>query len=224
MHATGLSVMAPQTSNLITRQHLQRLPAGIRFLIIIAGLVLLGLFVAGVIAEAHAANADARADARADAKSEKLGWSDYRDPRIGFALTYPSKVFAPQKSDPTESLKNRTKQRSGRAFKSKDGKAWLQAAAFSNIDRISPQAFRAKTAAGYGNAKITYTRATGNFFVLSGYRGSEIFYERVIFSCGGRVINVWQLTYPTASRKLYDGIVEEVARTFRPVEGRERCS
>jgi hypothetical protein len=52
------------------------------------------------------------------------------------------------------------------------------------------------------------------WFVLSGARDGTIFYERVTFTCGGRVINSWALLYPQAERRRYDRVVEQVARSY----------
>ena len=52
--------------------------------------------------------------------------------------------------------------------------------------------------------------------VLSGTRGETMIYEKVIFSCSGRVINSFALVYPIAERHLYDPIVEGIEDSFRP--------
>jgi hypothetical protein len=153
-----------------------------------------------------------------------LAWKTYNNAEIGFTLPYPSRVFSPFEADPTEGLKSRTSQRAGRAFRSVDGKAWLQAVAFANFDRLSLQSYKRRTASGYAAARITFDRDGDDHFILSGFRGKDIFYERVIFSCAGRIVNVWQMTYPAAERALYDRVVEEIARNFRPVEGRDKCT
>jgi hypothetical protein len=46
------------------------------------------------------------------------------------------------------------------------------------------------------------------------------FYERVSFTCGGRLINSWALLYPVSERGIYDRIVEAIARTYSPGAGR----
>jgi hypothetical protein len=153
-----------------------------------------------------------------------LDWTPFRDARLGYTFAFPAKVFAAEAGDPTLALKARTEKRSGQIFRSKDGKAFLQTAAFANVDKVTAASYKGRVAASYSGAKIEYERLADSFFVISGVRGKEVFYERVTFSCGGRVINAWAMTYPQAEGALYDRIVEEVARTFRPVEGRESCS
>ena len=56
--------------------------------------------------------------------------------------------------------------------------------------------------------------------VVSGTRGDMHFYERVSFTCGGKLINSWALLYPVSERHIYDRVVEAVARTYQPGSGR----
>jgi hypothetical protein len=158
------------------------------------------------------------------AERRDYSWIAFRDSRLGFSFDYPSALFVAEAGDPTEALKDRTSRRSGQVFRSRDGRAYLQAAAFENTQRVSAAAYKAQVAGStYRGTRITYDRVGETFFVLSGIRGTDEYYERVTFSCGGRLINVWTMTYPIAARGLYDRIVEEIARTFRPAEGPQSC-
>jgi hypothetical protein len=60
-----------------------------------------------------------------------------------------------------------------------------------------------------------------SWFVISGYRGDDIYYEKVMFSCGGSVVNVLAITYPKSLRSDYDPVVEQMEDSFRPSN---RCS
>jgi hypothetical protein len=153
------------------------------------------------------------------ASRRDLGWLTYRDKTFAYGFDYPTVIFKPAEGDPTATLTD-SKRRSGRVFKSTDGKAFLLTAAFENTGRLDLDSYKQRVASSaYKDAKVEYQRTADTFFVLSGTRGKDIFYERVTFSCGGRVVNVWTMTYPRTESGLYDRIVEEVARTFRPTEG-----
>ena len=71
-----------------------------------------------------------------------------------------------------------------------------------------------------GYDELTYRPRGRSWFVLSGYRGNNIYYEKVMFSCAGGVVNVLAITYPTDERDLYDPVVEQMEDTFRPAR---RC-
>ena len=76
----------------------------------------------------------------------------------------------------------------------------------------------------YGGADLDYAPVKKRSFIVSGTRGTMHFYERVSFTCGGRLINSWALLYPVAERHIYDRIVEAIARTYSPGAGRNgRC-
>jgi hypothetical protein len=63
--------------------------------------------------------------------------------------------------------------------------------------------------------ELTYRPRGRSWFVLSGYRGNDIYYEKVMFSCGGKVVNVMAISYP-GDRGRYDPVVERMEDTFRP--------
>ena len=50
----------------------------------------------------------------------------------------------------------------------------------------------------YSGATYDYFLQDSHLFVLSGTRGDDMFYERITFSCDGRSLHGWQLTYPVA--------------------------
>ena len=102
-------------------------------------------------------------------------------------------------------------------FVSRDGNARLLAGALPNDDGMSLRDYRAFVLQqSYPGADIDYAPVRDTWFVLSGTRDGMMFYERVTFTCGGRLINSWAMLYPAAERRLYDRIVEQVARTYRP--------
>ena len=72
-------------------------------------------------------------------------------------------------------------------------------------------------APGYGG--IDYGPRGSSWFVLSGVRGSSIYYQKVLFACGGRIINAFALTYPSAGKREYDSIVTTIEKGFRSTSG-----
>lgn len=139
-------------------------------------------------------------------------WATLKNERHGFALAYPVDVFE-QKGAPTTD--------EGRMLVSKDGKAKLLVGAFDNADNNTLEEYRQfLIAEQYAGAAIDYAPVKGRWFVLSGTRNGEMFYQRVSFTCGGKLINSWAMLYPAAERKTYDRVVEAVARTYSPGAGR----
>lgn len=137
-------------------------------------------------------------------------FATYRNERHGFSLSYPAGAFrelAPPASE------------QGRVFVSRDGNARLLAGALPNADGMNLRDYRSLVLKeSYPGAQIDYAPMRDNWFVLSGIRDGVMFYERVTFTCGGRLINSWAMLYPASDRQLYDRIVEHVARTYRAGE------
>lgn len=139
-------------------------------------------------------------------------WATLKNERHGFAIAYPIDVFE-QKSAPNSD--------EGRVLLSKDGKAKLLVGAFDNSENNSLAEYRQFLLdEQYKGAAIDYAPVRQRWFVLSGVQGEEIFYQRVSFTCGGKLINSWAMLYPAAERRTYDRVVEAVARTYTPGAGR----
>jgi hypothetical protein len=139
-------------------------------------------------------------------------WATVINERHGFAIAYPVDVFEQKEAPRTDE---------GGVFISKDGKAKLLVGAFENSDHQSLEDYRQfLMLAQYAGAKIDYAPIKDRWFVLSGEKNDETFYERVSFTCGGKLINSWAMLYPTSERKTYDRVVEAVARTYTPGAGR----
>jgi hypothetical protein len=130
----------------------------------------------------------------------------YLNERYGFTLTYPAGRFKPQEPLSQE----------GRVWVSHDGNAKLLAGALPNPDGMKLAEYREFIKKqSYPDANIDYAPVRDTWFVLSGTRDGTIFYERVTFTCGGRLINSWAMLYPEGERKVYDRLVERVARSYR---------
>ena len=135
-------------------------------------------------------------------------WSFARDPDLGFAYSYPSNVLSRLEGDGKPSF---------HYFASEDSAAKFLAGGWVNSEGQSPESFKrwvTENVGGYD--ELTYRPRGRSWFVLSGYRGDQIYYEKVMFSCGGELVNVFAITYPIAERNVYDPIVERMENTFKP--------
>lgn len=154
----------------------------------------------------------------ASAQSNQFSdWATIQNKRFGFQIAYPANIFFPA---PTPSGND------GRVLKSKDGQAKLLVATFENSENLSLDGYRTFLLSDiYANTNLDYTPQKQRWFVLSGTRGDETFYERVTFSCGGKLINSWAMLYPTAQKRLYDRVVEAVSKTYTAGSGADgSCS
>jgi hypothetical protein len=160
----------------------------------------------------------------AHAAPDEQRWTTYASETASLKFDYPSGVFSNRGGDPTDALKARTSDRAGRTFSTADGRARLQIGTFPNLDKTSVDRLRQRAiAASYQKTRLEYNRSADNWYVLSGTRGPETYYERSHFSCNGRRIDVWTVTYPTAEARVFDRIVDEMARRFRQGLASIRC-
>ena len=137
----------------------------------------------------------------------ELGWTPYKNPRFGLQMRYPAEVFT----------QHRTSQAGdGDLFTTADGSARLLIGAFENTERHSPASYQRFIAReSYPGLQADYSPVGAGWSVLSGTRGDTMIYEKVMFSCSGRVINSFALVYPIDERH-YDPIVEGIEDSFRP--------
>jgi hypothetical protein len=141
-------------------------------------------------------------------------WTTYRNDRFGYTLTYPSSVFQPDKT---------SKDGGGQVFLNQQGNAKVVVNGAVNDEGFTPTEYRKtilKEFAGYD--QLDYSPQGQTWFVLSGYRGDAIYYQKVMFSCGGKVINALSVTFPRAEKPFYEGLVERMEDNFKPGSG-EGC-
>jgi hypothetical protein len=135
-------------------------------------------------------------------------WSFERDAGLGFEYSYPQTLFSPTQGDGKPSF---------HYFVSHDSEAKFFVGAWNNNRQQTPEAFKRWLMANVGGYdELTYRPRGRSWFVLSGYRGDSIYYEKVMFSCSSSVVNVMAITYPADQRDLYDPVVEGMENTFRP--------
>lgn len=133
-------------------------------------------------------------------------WGRYTDPLYGTTVLYPAQIFSPVAAQDVP----------GQSFLSSDGQARLAIGVWENPSNVPPAVYRDQLLSKPNHPNITYRPRGRSWFVLSGYRGDRIYYEKVMYSCGWRLVNVFAMVYPIAQRTLYDPIVERMEDTFRP--------
>ena len=134
------------------------------------------------------------------------GWQSYRNERFGLSLSYPSRVFQ---------IERTSEAGDGVVFAARGTEARMLVGALPNRDRQTVASYQDFVARKSYDYQIHYRPKGNTWFVLSGEGDGKIFYEKVVFSCGGRLINSFALVYPAAERRIFDPIVERVEDTFR---------
>jgi hypothetical protein len=141
-------------------------------------------------------------------------WTRHQNHRYGFSFEYPAGTFKFERA---------AKGGDGEMFVAPSFNARLVVGAVNNTEghtTASYQAFAERKT--YRNDRITYRKRGQGWFVLSGFKGEKIFYEKVIFSCDGRLINGFALSYPARHNRFISPMIERIEDTFRP--GPSGCS
>jgi hypothetical protein len=136
-------------------------------------------------------------------------WLTYQNDRYGTTIDYPD-VFKPEPPPDADD---------GRAFKSADGARFAVSASYGGIDS-NLAAYRDSTIKHLAAGQVvTYQTSGSNWFVISGTKGSDIFYERHMLSHGGELTEDFVILYPAAAKTAYDPIVARMSKSFRSGSG-----
>ena len=136
-------------------------------------------------------------------------WHTYRTDRYRTAIDYPDRLIPQPPPDNND----------GRAFKSADGADFTVCASYNalDFDLAKYRAFILENLAP--GAAVTYQAHGDDWFVVSGMRGADIFYERHLLSHGGEMTEDFVISYPAALKSTYDPIVARMAKSFRSGSG-----
>jgi hypothetical protein len=131
--------------------------------------------------------------------------------QASYSLYYPSALF---EADPPP------ENGGGLTLTSEDGRAKIVVFGVHNSEDLSPREYRRILLEEFGGYdRLDYSPVSKSWFVLSGYRGDNIYYQKVIFSCSNSVINVFSMTFPTADKPFYEGMIETMEDRFKTGRG-----
>jgi len=136
-------------------------------------------------------------------------WLTYHNDRYGTTIDYPGR-FKPQPPPDSDD---------GREFKSADGTDFTVSASYNALDF---------NLAGYRDfvlkhlspgAVVTYQARGGTWFVVSGTKGADIFYERHQLTHNAQMTEAFVISYPALLKQTYDPIAARMAKSFRSGTG-----
>lgn len=133
------------------------------------------------------------------------GWTTYVNARSGASLSYPEDLFEPL--PPTDGGENRR-------FVSRDGHAELEFIVLPRAPGQTPRSLQQSLIDQPGYGEVTYRPRGRSWFVLSGYRGDRVFYDKYMFT--GDSIQAFAMAYPSSHRHVYDPVLETIEDNFRP--------
>lgn len=129
----------------------------------------------------------------------------YSNDRFGTRLTFPAELFD-TRLDPPENG-------DGMTWTSRDGASLAVYAGYNALEQRPDELLAGIMAARAAGGEVTYSRSRGNWVVVSGTAGSDIFYERHVFGADD-VIHSMVLTYPRARAGKYNPLVGPIANSL----------
>lgn len=131
----------------------------------------------------------------------------------------------PQSAETDEEVEKSDSDGSSLTLLSKEGESKIVVFGALNDDRISPREYRKTLLEEFGGYdKLDYQPVGKTWFVLSGFRGDTVYYQKVMFSCGNRVVNVFSINFPIDEKAYYEPLVEIMEDNFRTGRGTDTPS
>jgi hypothetical protein len=132
----------------------------------------------------------------------------YSNSRFNYSIEYPSRLLIPRGESP---------QGDGQLFASEDLQAQMIIYDTLNVLEQSIKDLYKQEARDVVTPKITkrvtYKRQKDNWFVISGYIGPKIFYQKTILS--NDMFKTFYIEYPENQRHRYDPILIRLGNSFK---------
>lgn len=136
-------------------------------------------------------------------------WATYMNPRFGTTLDYPANIFTVRDPPPENG--------DGQSFWSSDGHARLLIYGAYNAEGDTPQRYLER----HADEGVSYRRATAHYYVASGTRKDQLFYERCNFHEGKNdIIDCFTVTYPAGEKVAWDPIITRLSKSLHAGRGR----
>jgi len=136
-------------------------------------------------------------------------WTTYANARFGTTADYPADLFTRRDPPPENG--------DGVSMHTADNRATLTIFGHYNVENDTPAAYFERIVEKNG---ITYKQITATYYVASGVRGANIFYERCNFRKGDMAtVDCFELSYPAAEKAAWDVIVTRISKSLRAGKG-----
>lgn len=135
-------------------------------------------------------------------------YQTYSNARFNYSIDYPANLLIPQGEAPNGD---------GQIFASRDQEARMIIYGTHNVLEQTIQDLFKKESQDASSRqitkKVTYKRQKDNWFVVSGYIGPKIFYQKTFLS--NDMFKSFYIEYPQNQRHLYDPILSRLGSSFK---------
>ena len=134
------------------------------------------------------------------ASAQSVRWTKYSIPQTGTSVDIPSSIFTQLLEKPDGY---------GERLRSWDGRADLTIQSVPNRNGDSPEAYLKRQ---NPPSRIVYKRLAPNYFVVSSFKGDQIWYDRCNFSVS--FIHCVLINYPADEKRQWDGVVTRISHSL----------
>ncbi len=142
------------------------------------------------------------------AAGSDLAYSQYINHRYHYAVSYPAAILVPQ-GEPDAG--------DGQHFLSKGRDVEMSVwGSYNALDETIQSRFQDRARSHIKqepDRQVTFKRLAKDWFVVSGFRGEKIFYERTILK--GAVFITVNISYPAADKATWDPIVDTISKSLQ---------
>ena len=128
----------------------------------------------------------------------------FREDGLECRLDYDKAMFKPGSVD----------SKNYRRFSGPNRDTHFSVTGLSNDDNLTPKEIRKEYLEDRGSKDLVYERTKGEFLVLSGFRGRNIFYTKIALSSDNKTICVLHISYPRKDKRAFDSRVTRMSRSF----------
>jgi hypothetical protein len=143
---------------------------------------------------------------------EGITYKNYYNDKYNFSIDYPLEILKSQGESPSGD---------GQIFKSDDGKATLWV--YRDMrDNVSDKTYTIETAykedirkdnPDHPDREITYNTQGSGFYVISGFDGNKIFYQKTIMKKDK--LYTFLVEYKKSEKDLYSKITDRISKSFK---------
>lgn len=142
-----------------------------------------------------------------DANASSERWATYKNSRFGTTAEYPADLFTVFDPPPENG--------DGQGFRTPDGRSHLSVYGAWNVEGHTPETYISNYV-DLAGASVTYRRVTDRFYVISGTRDGNIFYDRCNFSADPKgIIDCLTISYPEQEKSQWSPIVSRLSKSLR---------
>ena len=144
------------------------------------------------------------------AAGSTAAFKKYVNVRFGYEISYPEAIMLPQ---------GEAENGDGQRFLSREGDVEMLVWGSNNaLDETLKSNFQKDTkekTREHPDKRVTYKRLKGNSYVVSGYIGDKVFYQKTMHIRDVDAFFTFYISYPITKKNNFDSVVSKISKSFQ---------